>query len=260
MSSEHVDSQMTIENLQLKVENQQKLILQLTGENEELYHQYNHLMIRNGKMLKRVDDLQKIIDDLHIRIEELQLINGNMLQLNDRLRKRTDTAISTGNDPGNMRNEYLSPYNDSLKSHSSVLDPSSQFDLDVLYDRWRAFPGQVALNAPNLRKQVLMMVHLYNNKSLRASELFNLTGVGGVTGARYVSALKKFGLIRFTGARKKGSYEITPSGVSFIESKEPVKASSGSDSQPAFGISGSGISVKAEVKIPEPTVMDHNDL
>lgn len=260
MSSEHVDSQMTIENLQLKVENQQRLILQLTGENEELYHQYNHLMIRNGKMLKRVDDLQKIIDDLHIRIEELQLINGNMLQLNDRLRKRTDTAISTGNDPGNMRNEYLSPYNDSLKSHSSVLDPSSQFDLDVLYDRWRAFPGQVALNAPNLRKQVLMMVHLYNNKSLRASELFNLTGVGGVTGARYVSALKKFGLIRFTGARKKGSYEITPTGVSFIESKEPVKASSGSDSQPAFGISGSGISVKPEVKIPEPTVMDHNDL
>ena len=95
MSSEHTDSQMTIENLQLKVENQQKLIGQLTNENEELYHQYNHLMIRNGKMLKRVDDLQKIIDDLHIRIEELQLINGNMLQLNDRLRKRTDTATGT---------------------------------------------------------------------------------------------------------------------------------------------------------------------
>ena len=39
MSSEHTDSQMTIENLQLKVENQQKLIGQLTNENEELYHQ-----------------------------------------------------------------------------------------------------------------------------------------------------------------------------------------------------------------------------
>ena len=49
--------EMTIEKLQLKVENQSKLIKELTNENEELYHQYNHLMIRNGKMLKRVDDL-----------------------------------------------------------------------------------------------------------------------------------------------------------------------------------------------------------
>ncbi|MBK6446489.1 MAG: hypothetical protein IPG90_14445 [Bacteroidetes bacterium] len=259
MSSEHTDSQMTIENLQLKVENQQKLIGQLTNENEELYHQYNHLMIRNGKMLKRVDDLQKIIDDLHIRIEELQLINGNMLQLNDRLRKRTDTAISTGNDPGISGNEYLSPYNDTLKNHSASFDPSTQFDLDVLYDRWRAFPGQVALNAPNLRKQVLMMVHLYNNKSLRASELFNLTGVGGVTGARYVSSLKKFGLIRFTGARKKGSYEITNAGTAFIESKEPVEKQITNDAS-SYGISEGGIPVKSEVRIPEPATMDHNDL
>src|SRR6478736_917655 len=82
--------EMNIETLQHKVTNQNKLIKELTVENEELYHQYNHLIIRNGKLLKRIDDLQRIIDDLHIRIEELQLINGNMMQINDRLRKIGD--------------------------------------------------------------------------------------------------------------------------------------------------------------------------
>jgi hypothetical protein len=68
---------MTIENLNQKVENQSNLIKELTRENEELYHQYNHLIIRNGKLLKRIDDFQKIINDLHIRIDELQRIHGN---------------------------------------------------------------------------------------------------------------------------------------------------------------------------------------
>src|SRR3954470_16478542 len=82
--------EMNIETLQNKIANQGKLVKGLTAENEELYHQYNHLIIRNGKLLKRIDDLQRIVDDLHIRIEELQLINGNMMQLNDRLRSRND--------------------------------------------------------------------------------------------------------------------------------------------------------------------------
>ena len=101
--------EMTIEMLQLKLENQSKLIKELTNENEELFHQYNHLMIRNGKMLKRVDDLQKIIDDLHVRIEELQLINGNMMQINDRLRTRSDSRFSANN------NQTISPERMSLR-------------------------------------------------------------------------------------------------------------------------------------------------
>lgn len=260
MSSERTDSQMSIESLQLKVENQQKLIHQLSQENEELYHQYNHLMIRNGKMLKRVDDLQKIIDDLHIRIEELQLINGNMMQLNDKLRKRTDVAISTGIDPRNGGNDHSTIYNDYSNSRPAIVDPADQFDLDMLYERWKNYPGQIALNAPNLRKQVLMMVHLYNNKSLRASELFNLTGVGGVTGARYVSTLKKFGLIRFTGARKKGSYEITPQGHAFVESKEGAEVKASFPVNAAMAHLPNGIPVKSDVTIPTPTSLDHDDL
>ena len=68
-----------------------------------------------------------------------------------------------------------------------------------------------------IRVEMLMLFHLYNTATLRANELFNLVGVGGVTGARYVATLKKYGLIRYTGARKKGHYEITTKGVSFIE-------------------------------------------
>ena len=198
--------EMTIEKLQLKVENQSKLIKELTNENEQLYHQYNHLMIRNGKMLKRVDDLQRIIDDLHLRIEELQLINGNMMQINDRLRTRSDSRFAVNNNPAATQEQ-------SILANTALID----FDMDVLYERWKLFPGQTAQNGPNLKKQMLMLFHLYNTATLRANELFNLVGVGGVTGARYVATLKKFGLIRYTGARKKGHYEITTKGVSFIE-------------------------------------------
>ncbi len=198
--------EMTIEKLQLKVENQSTLIKELTNENEQLFHQYNHLMIRNGKMLQRVDDLQKVIDDLHVRIEELQLINGNMMQINDRLRTRSDSRFASNN------NQPISA--DRMKA---LNDPLLDFDMEGLYERWRTFPGQMAMNGPNLKKQMIMLVHLYTTATLRASELFNLAGVGGVTGARYVATLKKFGLIRYTGARKKGHYEITAQGTAFVE-------------------------------------------
>jgi predicted transcriptional regulator len=195
--------EMNIETLQSKVTNQNRLIKELTGENEELYHQYNHLIIRNGKLLKRIDDLQRIIDDLHIRIEELQLINGNMMQLNDRLRNRGDFQT-------NENNTYQ------LTSNSTERF-TSEFDLEDLYNRWKNYPEQIAQNGPNIRKQVQMLIHLYSTPSLRAGDLFNLTGIGGVTGARYVSVLKKFQLIEYTGARKKGHYKITSKGRTFID-------------------------------------------
>jgi predicted transcriptional regulator len=193
--------EMNIETLQHKVTNQNKLIKELTVENEELYHQYNHLIIRNGKLLKRIDDLQRIIDDLHIRIEELQLINGNMMQINDRLRKNSD-GIAVDFNGGTLQ----------------VSDRSNdEFDMEDLHTRWKGYPGQIAQNGPNIRKQVQMLINLYNIPSLRASDLFNRTGIGGVTGARYVSVLKKFHLIEYTGARKKGHYKITSKGRNFIE-------------------------------------------
>ncbi len=206
---EDINSKMTIESLKLKIENQSKVIKELTNENEELYHQYNHLIIRNGKMLKRTDDYQKIIDDLHIRNEELQLINSNLMQLNDKLRKRSDNLFSSENNKTD---------NSTLTSREIAAKKiEAEFDLDDLYERWKKYPGQVAHNGPNLRKQILMLVHLYSTTSLRAADLFANCGVGGVTGARYVSALKKFELIQYNGARKKGYYEITQKGMNFIE-------------------------------------------
>jgi predicted transcriptional regulator len=201
-------SEMTIESLRQKIENQSKAIKELTKENDELYHQYNHLIIRNGKMLKRIDDFQRIIDDLHIRNEELQLINGNMLQLNDKLRRRNEFSSS-------MNDNNIERVKTSEEINSEKME--SEFDLEDLYNRWKNFPGQTAQNGPNLRKQILMLVNLYSTNSLRATDLFNRSGVGGVTGARYVSTLKKFELIRYSGARKKGWYEITGKGIEFIE-------------------------------------------
>jgi predicted transcriptional regulator len=195
--------EMNIETLQTKVTNQSRLIKELTTENEEFYHQYNHLIIRNGKLLKRIDDLQRIIDDLHVRIEELQLINGNMMQLNDRLRNRGEGSAS----------ENLPP----SSSSASTEKFDEEFDIEDICTRWKNYPGQIAQNGPNIRKQVQMLIHLYSTPSLRAGDLFSLTGIGGVTGARYVSALKKFQLIEYTGARKKGHYKITSKGRSFVD-------------------------------------------
>jgi predicted transcriptional regulator len=250
MNKDEKNQEMTIENMKLKVENQTTLIKQLTNENEELYHQFNHLMIRNAKLLKRVDDLQKIIDDLHIRIEELQLINGNMMGLNDSLRNRKSDVsgmmegMSSGRPEESHKSFSLS--NGSLPRHLDVND---------LFDRWKIFPGQIAHNAPNLRKQVLMLAHLYVNQSLNASELFRLSGIGGVTGARYVATLKKFGLIRYTGARKKGSYEMTSEGKAFIESSKRTDAAG--INLPGIDMPA-GIPVKPQVTIPEP--LDPDDL
>ena len=227
------------ENQQQKLENQQSLIRQLTQENEELYHQFNHLMIRNNKLLKRIDDLQKIIDDLHLRVEELQLISNNQLQLNDRLRR-----VPGGKEVSGA----------ALPGVVAADEQSLDLDLEQLYIRWKSYPGQVAQNAPNLRKQVLMLAYLYRNGSLRANELFQLTGVGGVTGARYVSSLKRFGLIAFNGARKKGHYSITPQGIQFIEGKDEYRGPGGGLSMPA------GIPVKHALRIPDPTLMDGDDL
>jgi len=193
---------MTIENLQLKVESQQTLIKQLTDENEQLYQQFNHLMVRNNKLLKRMDDLQQIINDLHIRIEELQLINGNMLRISDNARRWESGKWEMGHEA------------------SRVETPSTvgvKIDLENVFKSWKTFPGQGSKNSPNLRKQVEMLLHLYEQKSLPAAMLFSKTGVNGVTGARYVGILKKSSLIKYVGARKKGFYQITQQGVDLIE-------------------------------------------
>jgi len=207
MSNENTSGVMSIESLQLKIENQKNIINQLSGENEELYQQYSHLMIRNNKLLKRVDDLQGIIDDLHIRIEELQLINGNMLKLNDRIRSGKE-VVALDRDTLSIVQDDEEKVNEELKNKTEA---------NSVFIHWKNYPGQDARNEPNLRKQAQMLIHLYRHKALRASELFAMTGVGGVTGARYVATLKRFGLINYTGARKKGQYEMTRQGIEFLE-------------------------------------------
>ncbi|CAN5476599.1 hypothetical protein BH11BAC1_BH11BAC1_01020 [soil metagenome] len=235
------------EALLLKIENQQKVINELTSENEQLFQQFNHLMVRNGKLLKRIDDMQQIIDGMHLRIEESQLINDNMLKINDNLRVNNDTStrvvdksvidkeVRGAIDSLNRRIDELHLRNDVLQQRTNILsgsnehlsllkDESSQqldFDTERLFDCWKNYPGQNAKNAPNLRKQAVMLLNLADNKSLNAAALFQKTGVNGVTGARYVSVLKQFNLIEYKGARKKGQYYITQKGTALIEkSKE----------------------------------------
>ena len=233
--------------LKLKIDNQQKVIDELTAENEQLFQQFNHLMVRNGKLLKRIDDMQQIIDGMHLRIEESQLINDNMLKINDNLRFKNDNSSASierlpadnnlrgAIDTLNRRIDELHLRNDLLQQRTNLisggnenpgltkieLSNQSGIDADKLFECWKNYPGQQAKNAPNLRKQSQMLIHLFENKSLNAATLFQKTGVNGVTGARYVAVLKEFKLIEYKGARKKGQYYITQKGIDLIEkSKE----------------------------------------
>jgi len=233
MATENTNQELTIESMQLKMENQSGVIKQLTSENEALYQQFNHLMIRNQKLLKRVDDLQGIIDDLHLRIEELHLINRNMLQLNDQYR--------SGNNSVAERQETI--IKEEVSTQSDLL---SDQRFKNVFSQWKHYPGQDARNEPNLRKQVQLLFNLYEHKSLKAADLFSKTGIGGVTGARYVAVLKKFGLISYTGARKKGKYEMTDKGIEFITN---ASASTPGNDQRSFPmIDVQGIPVKKETK------------
>lgn len=243
---------MEYEAMNLKIENQQKIINELTAENEQLFQQFNHLMVRNGKLLKRIDDMQQIIDSMHLRIEESQLINDNMLKINDNLRGQNDGSSAKTERSGidkdfrgaldniNRRIDELHLRNDVLQQRASILSGGndafqmiknesikhSDIDLDKLFDVWKNYPGQNAKNAPNLRKQSQMLIQLFENKSLNAATLFQKTGVNGVTGARYVAVLKQFNLIEYKGARKKGEYYITQNGIDLIEkSKERSEVS-----------------------------------
>ncbi len=255
MSTESTTEVMSVETLQMKIENQQNIMKQLSNENEELYHQFNHLMIRNNKLLKRIDDLQGIIDDLHLRIEELQLINGNMLKLNDKFRGRNDNSL-VSNDTLSEELNNSEKINDDLKN---------KVEFSNVFSHWKNYPGQDAKNEPNLRKQAQMLIHLHRDKALKASDLFSKTGVGGVTGARYVATLKKFGLIDYTGARKKGQYVMTQKGAEFIEhaASEPLVSSfrDSSSHQPTYPvIEQQGIPVREEVKEILASHLDHADL
>lgn len=235
------------DTLKLKIENQQQVIDELTAENEQLFQQFNHLMVRNSKLLKRIDDMQQIIDSMHLRIEESQLINDNMLKINDNLRVKNDTSTSgidripvdndlrgaidilnrridelhLRNDLLQQRTNLISGGNENLSLSKDDIQHHSDIDPDKLFESWKKYPGQLAKNAPNLRKQAQMLIHLFENKSLNAATLFMKTGVNGVTGARYVAVLKDFNLIEYKGARKKGQYYITQNGIDLIEkSKE----------------------------------------
>ena len=250
------------DTLMQRLENQGKLIEELTKENEQLFQQFNHLMVRNTKLLKRIDDLQELTGNMHLRMEELQLINDNLLKLNDTMRMRSekssDGSLTTTSDSMrsivdqlNRRIDELHLRNDILQHRtglmsrpgespaSHLIDEShtlkSNIDTEQLFQSWKNYPGQDARNAPNLRKQSQMLLHLYENKSLRATDLFYKTGVNGVTGARYVAVLKKFSLIEYKGARKKGQYVITPKGIELIE-KSKAAAESGKENPVAEGM------------------------
>jgi predicted transcriptional regulator len=258
MSTENKNHEMNVESFQMKIENQQNIIRQLSNENEQLYHQFNHLMIRNNKLLKRINDLQEVIDDLHIRIEELQLINGNTLKLHDRSRQTNDRS-SAGDDFLLSSAENTVKINDELAAKEEV---------DHVFSHWKNYPGQDAKNEPNLRKQAQMLVQLFRHKALRATDLFAKTGVGGVTGARYVATLKKSGLISYTGARKKGQYEMTQKGFDFIAGSirepffsKPVSAEKNALLQTEISaMEQQGIPVRDEVKETLSSHWKHADL
>jgi predicted transcriptional regulator len=231
-----------------KLETMEMLVKQLTSENETLYHQLNHMMIRNNTLLKRIDDLQQAINDLHIRLEESNLINNNLIKSND----RRNVGFDNKNDATSLLRSEVQQYIEK--------DSVGNIDLEELYQKWKSFPGQEARNEPNIRKQSLMMAHLYSKGNLSASDLFSHSGTGAVTGARYVATLKKFKMIEYTGARKKGHYRITSMGRQFVESGfEPTEHHAVADT-PETNTLLQGIPMQGKMKVPTINMLDHYDL
>jgi predicted transcriptional regulator len=183
-------------------------------------------MVRNNKYLKRIDDLQQIVEDLHKHIQKLQTRTSNSAPANANVKDALD-SLNRRIDELHLRNDILQQRT-SIINNNEVLENRAdetytlrgKVDLKNLFDRWKKFPGQGGKNNPNLLKQTKMLAILYENKSLNAANLFSKTGVNGVTGARYVSVLKKYDLIEYKGARKKGQYNLTSKGMEFIESND----------------------------------------
>ena len=169
----------------------------LQAENEHLYQQYNHLMIRNQKLMKRVDDQQLLNDKLQERIEGLE-------QMIDRLRVRNDSS------PRSAFNSQTQNDSPALKPQVDYLQ--SNIDMTQLISRWGSLAGPSVKNNPTKKRQMQILSLLYEHQKMPGMKLFIECGINGVSGARYIAALKKFGLIAFSGYRKDGFYFITEKG------------------------------------------------
>src|ERR1043165_2982889 len=102
----------------------------LQTENEHLYQQYNHLLIRNQKLMKRIDDQQQLNDRLQGRIAALE----NII---DKLRLRHFIAHETGS---TFQNQNDNPRSDNDNLNEEVIPGvqglKSNDDLTQLISRW----------------------------------------------------------------------------------------------------------------------------
>lgn len=195
---------MTIED-QKTIDTLMELKQLLQAENEHLYQQYNHLMIRNQKLMKRIDDQQLLNDNLQERIAGLE-------QLIDRLRQRNDfseRSVNTQNQNTGMNlNAQVTP---------SVAGVQSSIDMKKLISRWSLLAGELVKNNPTKMRQMQILSLLYEQQKMQSMKLFIACDINGVSGARYISTLKQFGLIAFSGYRKNGFYFITDKGKELVE-------------------------------------------
>lgn len=186
----------------------------LQTENEHLYQQYNHLMIRNQKLMTRVDDQQLLNDKLQERIEELERVI-------DRLRQRNDAYSH-----GTFQQPQAYPAFAQPQTYIDNLNPQvvpivsgikSNINLTELMARWGALAGGAVKNNPTKKRQMQILSLLYEHQKMSGLNLFMTCGITGVSGARYIAALKQFGLIEFSGYRKGGHYLITEKGKKLVE-------------------------------------------
>ncbi len=193
----------------------------LQTENEHLYQQYNHLMIRNQKLMKRIDDQQQLNDRLQGRIAALE----NII---DKMRLASFTANSASYNQSFQKSEaggandslnpVVVPNVQGLQSNIHVRPESiSSTDLTQLIARWGALAGDTVKNTPTKKRQMQILTLLYDHQKMSGLKLFMTCGITGVSGARYIHTLKQFGLIEFSGYRKGGHYLITEKGKKLVE-------------------------------------------
>jgi predicted transcriptional regulator len=184
----------------------------LQTENEYLNQQYNHLMIRNHKLMKRIDDQQMLNDKLQERIAGLEQLINTLRQRNDGMPisvKAQNQIDSSIRDNDNLNSQVV----------PSVLGLKSNSDVKQLVSRWSSLAGDSVKNTPTKTRQMQILTLLYERQKMSGMKLFIACGITGVSGARYISALKQFGLIEFSGFRKDGFYFITEKGKKLVEDR-----------------------------------------
>ena len=92
-----------------------------------------------------------------------------------------------------------------------------EHNIKCLMSRLQTERGIKRRDEEALRKQIGILLYIYEHGSLSMVLLRSLWKLNEITSKRHAAALKKAGLITWKGSHKRGAYMITEKGKKFVE-------------------------------------------